>query len=122
MFSPSTTTNLPRGSIDKFRAAPLTGNLNEIPFVPRGGANEQCFRNAGYDSSFMVMGEFLKMKGEGVSTVNHCERFFIWLGSIGIKGSSKAMITQALAEKLNIMIPGFFNMEEYPESERLKLV
>jgi len=116
-------TYLAEGKREDWLRTPLTGNLSEIHGIKKGGVYETKFHEAGIMNTWQLIGEFLKMRGvdsdgKTIDSVEHCERFFIWLGAIGIGGSSKPSITLALAEKINLMIPGFFIMENYPVDER----
>jgi hypothetical protein len=102
-------TYLAEGKREDWLRTPLTGNLSEIHGIKKGGVYETKFHEAGIMNTWQLIGEFLKMRGvdsdgKTIDSVEHCERFFIWLGAIGIGGSSKPSITLALAEKINLMI------------------
>ena len=105
-----------KGKRADWLAAPMTGTLKVVPGIADG--MESKLREQGITSVFQLIGEFLKCKGEGVGSIEHCERFYMYLSSVGVGGSSRPTIVLALAEKMNIMIPGFFDMEDYPEEER----
>lgn len=58
------------------------------------------------------MGKFLMFKGANCSQTECCDQFFGWLKSIGVNTHREAVV-QAMAEKINLMCPGFYNEESY---------
>lgn len=57
------------------------------PQVPGiGPATEKVLRENGISTSFALIGKYLSLKDEGVEPVEHADRFWYWLDSIG-KGS-----------------------------------
>jgi hypothetical protein len=49
-------------------------------------------------------------KQEGLGCVDVTNRFFLWLKARGIK-SGRNSVTEAIAEKCNVMCPGLYNRE-----------
>ena len=50
------------------------------------------------------------MKGEGVGCVDNANRFILWLKARGIR-SGRNSITEAIAERCNLMVPGIYQKE-----------
>ena len=92
-------------------AAPITGNLLEVPGIGEGNVLKLATANNGGDpicTSYELFGKFFLLKSPGVLPVEHCDRFWFWLKGKGII-SHRAAIVQACAEKLNLMMPGLYD-------------
>ena len=59
---------------------------------------------------FQLVGKYLMFKQEGLGCVDVTNRFFLWLKARGIK-SGRNSVTEAIAEKCNVMCPGLYNRE-----------
>jgi hypothetical protein len=53
-------------------AQPITGNLSEVPGIGPAGIKKLADKDV--TTTFNLIGEFLKLKGEGVESVEHCDR------------------------------------------------
>jgi len=91
----------------EFIQAPITGNLTEVPGV--GPATEKAMRANGVDTTYALIGKYLTLKGEGVESVEHCDRFFWWLDEIGASKGHRSAIVQAIAQKQDITFPGIYD-------------
>jgi hypothetical protein len=65
--------------------------------------------------------QFLILKGPdsdnySVNSVEHCEKFWHWLQSVGIT-SHRSAIVKAIAEKMNTMIPGIYDASVYDDDD-----
>lgn len=63
--------------------------------------------------------QFLMLKGpndgdEQVECMEHMEKFWHWLAAKGIS-SHRSGIVRAIAEKLNSMMPGIYDPEQYDD-------
>lgn len=100
-----------------FLRAQLTGDLTEIPGIgpaaveklAEGDADEQV------TNSFQLVGKFLLLKGPDVDghkveSVEHMDRFWHWLASRGVS-SYRSGIVNAVAEKMNTMMPGIYDAD-----------
>lgn len=62
-------------------------------------------------TTYQLIGKFLSLKGEGVTSKEHCDAMWFYLQSRGIN-SFRAGIVHAIAERVNIMMPGIYEPEE----------
>jgi len=53
---------------------------------------------------------------EKVESLEHMEKFWHWLASKGIS-SHRSGIVRAIAEKLNSMMPGIYDADDYEDEE-----
>jgi len=98
-------------ALQSWLAAPVTGNLLEVPGIGEGNILKFASSNNGQDpicTTYELFGKFLLIKSPGVLPVEHCDRFWFWLKGKGII-SHRAAIVQACAEKLNLMMPGLYD-------------
>ena len=58
-----------------------------------------------------LIGKFLSFKRAGVTTQEHCDRFWMYLRDIGIE-HNRSLIVQAIAEKTNSKLPGVYDPRE----------
>jgi len=100
-------------ALARFIQAPLTGDLSEIPGI--GPIAKERLAEQDITTSFALIGKFLSLKGEGVSTREHCDKFFIWLRDTGIS-SHRNGIVRCIAEKVDTMFPGIYNPADFHDS------
>jgi hypothetical protein len=93
-------------TLNDFIRAPITGKLTEVPGI--GEKGEEKLREAGITTTYELIGEFLKLKGEGVQSVEHCDRFWYFLQNAGLN-SSRSGIVKSIAMKVDCMIPGMYD-------------
>jgi hypothetical protein len=93
-----------------FIRAPITGKLTEVPGIGEKGVEK--LREAGITTTYELIGEFLKLKGEGVETVEHCDRFWYFLQNAGIN-INRASIVKSIAIKVDCMIGGVYDNTLY---------
>eukprot|EP01041_Mallomonas_annulata_P001630 gene1630-3161_t len=108
----STTT---REGFEAWMASPITGDILEVPGID--GRNKELLsfpgeKEDGVGSTFELFGKFLLFKTPGISTAEHCNRFWFWLKSKGVV-SHRSAIVQACAERLETMMPGIYDREVY---------
>lgn len=51
---------------------PITGDLSEVPGL--GPAGIAKLKDKGVTTTFNLIGEYLLLKGEGVESVEHCDK------------------------------------------------
>ncbi len=56
------------------------------------------------------------LKGADTTTQEHCDAFWRWLDSRGIN-SHRAGIVKAIAEKVNVMMPGIYDENDLVKEE-----
>ena len=52
----------------------------------------------------------MMLKAHGLGCVDVTNRFYLWLKARGIK-SGRNSVTEAIAEKCNVMCPGLYNKD-----------
>ena len=53
------------------------------------------------------------MKDEDVGPIEHADRFYYWLKSIGTAAGFRAGVVNCVAEKMNITFPGIYDISAY---------
>jgi len=91
--------------------APITGDLLEVPGI--GEASAKALRDAGISTTFALIGKYLTLKEEGVGPIEHADRFYFWLKSIGTAAGHRAGVVHCIAEKMNITFVGIYDSESY---------
>jgi len=121
-----------RGQLLEWIRAPITGKLDEVPGIGPANIthlstiNEATKEHGGdevIDSTHQLLGKYLFFKSLSVSNVENAQLFYNWLKMKGIT-SRRDSIVEAVAEKVNIMIPGIYAAEEFEpkkESEKNKM-
>lgn len=79
-------------------------------------------RIKGITSTFGLIGVYMCFKNgiddntgaaRVVGPIEHAQKFFDWLGHIGVNGKSKSMIVDAIGQKCNIAFPGIYDPGAY---------
>lgn len=65
-------------------------------------------------STYALIGKYLTLKGADVGPVQHCDMFWYWLRDAGVN-SHRSGIVQAVAEKMDMMMPGIYDKAVYDE-------
>jgi len=94
-----------------FIKAPLTGDLQEVPGI--GPKTVELLEGEKISTTFALLGKFLMLKEAGVESVEHCDRFWYWLESIGTPAGYRGAIVQAVANKLDASYPGMYDASKY---------
>jgi hypothetical protein len=105
-YDPSRSQNAPE-ALSNFLRSKINGDLTEVPGI--GPATAAKLKNAGVSTTFGLFGKYLTMKEEGVESVEHCDRFFHWLESIGTPSGFRSSIVEAVAQKLDVTFPGIYD-------------
>ena len=111
-YDPLRSQNNPE-TLAKFLRSPVTGDLTEVPGI--GPATAAKMKEAGVSTTYALFGKYLLMKQEDVASVEHCDRFFHWLESIGAPGGFRSSVVEAVARKMDITFPGIYDGEAYAE-------
>ncbi len=103
------------GFVMEWLRSEMSGDLSSIPRM--GHATAKCFKDSGIETTFALLGKFLLLKTEGCSSIEHCERFWIWLVNATennrILKKDKAVICRCIFLKADILIPGLYDEEAY---------
>jgi hypothetical protein len=63
---------------------------------------------AGYDTPYKLIGKYLSLRDRAMSTREHVDAFYAFLADDVRINSNRAGIVRAVAEKVNVMLPGTF--------------
>ncbi|KAG6582788.1 uncharacterized protein IUM83_17265 [Phytophthora cinnamomi] len=102
-----------------FLRAPLTGDLTEVPGIGKAAVTKLGDGDEAVENTFQLIGKFLMLKestnenDDGViNCAQHCDAFWFWLKSKGIT-AYRSGIVMAIAEKVNTMLPGIYDVAEF---------
>mmetsp|Transcript_25875 Transcript_25875/g.38328 ORF Transcript_25875/g.38328 Transcript_25875/m.38328 type:complete len:114 (+) Transcript_25875:76-417(+) len=98
------------GVLEAFLNGAVTGELREVPGIDRAAV--KTLRKNDVTTTFQLFGKFLKFKKEGRSCKKHCDKFWDWLGEIGIN-AHRSTIVRSVAEKMDTMFPGIYVANEF---------
>ncbi|GMH53566.1 hypothetical protein TrLO_g206 [Triparma laevis f. longispina] len=106
-----------------FYRSPFTGDITEVPGIGPAAAKSLAAGEADdkITNSFQLVGKFLALKGPDsdghkVESVEHMEKFWYFLQEKGIKAHRSAIVN-AIAEKMNTMMPGIYDADAYGDDE-----
>ena len=102
-----------RSTLGAFLQRPLTGSFeaDKIPSV--GQETIKLLKANGVTSTYALIGKFMSFKEEDVGSVEHMDRFWYWLDSIGTPARHRSCVVEALAERMNMHFPGLYEADRY---------
>ncbi|CAN0417120.1 unnamed protein product [Pylaiella littoralis] len=107
------------------RAPIKTGDITEVPGIA-GKAAGILAEGEGDDrvtNTYQLYGKFLSLRGpeagetHEVDSVEHCEKFYLWLQGKGINACRDAIV-RAVAEKSNNFFPGLYDSAVYTNTDK----
>ncbi len=101
------------GTLTEFLRSKVGSDVLAVPGI--GPAGKAKLAAAGVNTLFQLIGKFLSLKDEGVETVEHCDRFWLWLKNIDFPPGTRGAVVQAIAELTNIKFPGTYDAELYAQ-------
>lgn len=96
--------------IDAFVRLPLSMSLLSVPGI--GFKNDAILRRGGIANTHQMIGQFLLFQGSATSTREMANKFYRWLGTIGVV-NDRSTITASLAEKIGTWVPGVYDPDVY---------
>ena len=78
--------------------------------------SSECEGEAPIETTYQLIGRFLALRGPGMTPVQHTNAFWFYLKLRGIN-RYRSGIVHAIAEKVNLMIPGTFSLEALQEDD-----
>ena len=99
----------------EFIRAPITGDLKEIPGLGPKGIEKLADGDEPITTTYQLIGKYLMLKDDTTDSVEHCDKFWYWLKAKGID-SHRSGLVNALAEKVNIFLPGTYAGNDQWES------
>lgn len=89
-----------------FLRMPIESDLKTVPGI--GPAGVKLLAKQGIKTTHQLIGKFLSFKGIDTTVQEHCDDFWDFLcHDVGIK-AHRSGIVQAIAERVNILIPGTY--------------
>jgi hypothetical protein len=100
--------------LQDFLRSPLEPEITSIPGI--GPKTAESMAEENITTSYQVIGKFLSLIGENTSTADACDEFWAWLSTHNVKGY-RSGVTECIAEKVNMMIPGLYSSDEFHKDE-----
>jgi hypothetical protein len=100
--------NLSQAIIEEFTHGDLECDLSLIPGV--GPRNTEIFNENGIRNAFNLIGKFLIMFNEELTTQKNCDAFCQWLVDLGVSGAYINSITRLVVEKVYVLMPGMLDL------------
>lgn len=85
--------------------------LYQVPGI--GDATVKLLKENDITTTYQLIAKYLSCKDEGVGPVEHADRFYYWLQSIGTPGGFRAGIVHSIAEKMNVTFVGIYDPDAY---------
>lgn len=108
-FHISKTSQLTEDKLAEFLTSPVDLDVTTVPGV--GKVAREKLAAEGVETTHQLLGVFLRFKGADTTIQENCDQFYSFLKDCGIS-SHVGPITLAVAEKVNILIPGSFDAAE----------
>uniref|UniRef100_A0A7S1U230 Uncharacterized protein n=2 Tax=Phaeomonas parva TaxID=124430 RepID=A0A7S1U230_9STRA len=89
-------------------------DLSSVPGV--GDKAKEMLLADGVETTYQLIGKFLQLKGASTSVREHADAMWYYLKGVGIN-SYRAGIVLAIAEKVNTMMSGLYDPEEFETAE-----
>lgn len=98
-------------TLAEFLASPIDEELLTVPGV--GSATVERLAVDGITTTYQLIGVFLRVCDKGMSTQERTDAFWYYLQALKVPGGTRSTIVLAIAERLNVMFPGFYsNVDE----------
>lgn len=97
-----------------FMRAKITGDITEVPGIGPAAAAKLATGDPDdrITTTYQLIGKFLSFKDQGVTAVEHTNRFWYFLQEKEISAHRSAIV-KAVAEKVNGMMPGVYEASEF---------
>lgn len=102
--------NICYDSLNTFLRNQITGNLQEIPYI--GEITEKKLKENGINSTHCLIGKYLMFKSDGVGSIEHADRFYLYLKGI-VKSTYLFEIVYCICLKSNQFFEGIFDENLY---------
>ena len=100
--------------LSDFLRSPLERKITSVPGI--GKVVAASMAEEGITTSYQLVGKFLSIIGENTSTADACDEFWAWLSTHKVTGY-RSGVTECIAEKVNVMIPGLYSSDEFRKAE-----
>ena len=93
-------------TLAEFLAAPLPAALIDVPGI--GPATVKSLKAFDIYNPLQLLGCYFRVCGEDMTSTERCNAFWFYLKAMGVPGGTRSTIVHAIAEKVEIMIPGTY--------------
>jgi hypothetical protein len=114
-FNIQASSKLKDNTLAQFVSSPVQDDLSYVPGLGGSGKIAESLRRNGITSTYQLIGKFLELRGPDMTSVENCNRFAEWLTLKGASGNSRNYIVRSIAEKCSSIMPGIFDVSEFPE-------
>lgn len=100
-------------TLAKFLSQDVQEDITSVPGIGPAGARllaASTESEVGVQTTWQLFGVFLKLKGPGMTSQEHCDAFWHWLAMKGVK-SHRSGIVHAVAERVDLAFPGVYSRE-----------
>ena len=115
-YHPNNTSAVHEDTFAEFIQAPITGDLIDVPGIGPAAIKKLAEGEEPITTSYQLFGKYLSLKGEGIETKEHCDRFWSWLQAKGVN-SHRSAIVMAIAQKCEVMFPDTYDESIYEDEE-----
>jgi hypothetical protein len=107
--------------MEQWRTEPVSGNLVDVPGIGPAAIGKLANCDDQITNSYQLFGKYLMLKGpdsdeHSVDCVEHSEKFWHFLKSIGIVAHRSAIV-KAIAEKAAGFFPGIYDANYYDDDD-----
>ncbi|CAM9234430.1 unnamed protein product, partial [Ectocarpus sp. 13 AM-2016] len=93
----------------------ISGDLTEVPYISGQTVEVLARGSEPITNTHQLIGKFLALSPQRPNCVEHCDRFYKWLLGKKIAGTLVNNIVEAIAEKVEVMMPGVYNPEDFDQ-------
>lgn len=93
-------------TLAEFLAAPLVKDLSTVPGV--GPATIERLGTDGITTTHQLIGAYLRVCDVDFDSKQRTDAFWFYLQGLKVPGGTRSTIVHAIAERVNIMIPGIY--------------
>ncbi len=104
--------------MSEWLSAPISENIHQVPGLGAknafimAGPNCRTPLGDSITTPQQLLGMFMYLKTDNVSSIDHCNHFYGWLKSKGIHGNTDSIVL-ACVEKCRLAVPGLYNEGEH---------
>lgn len=100
-------------SLAEFIRSPLVKDITSVPGI--GEKNKRILKKDGILTTHQLIGKFLSLVEEDTDSIEGADKFYFWLQIIGVT-SYRGSIVSAIAEKVNVFMPGIYDANAYEDA------
>mmetsp|Transcript_323 Transcript_323/g.850 ORF Transcript_323/g.850 Transcript_323/m.850 type:complete len:115 (+) Transcript_323:87-431(+) len=105
-------TRVQEDTLATFLRQPVGDDLQAVPGIGPANARIMAQGEDRVETVHQLIGKFLSFKGPDVTPVEHCDAFYHWLQAKQVN-AGRNNIVLAIAEKVDLFIPGVYDSAAY---------